>query len=58
MATRTRRTSEFKFKVVLEVLKGEKQVTEIAAESGIHPQQITSWKNRFMEHGASIFSSA
>jgi len=57
MATRTKRTAEFKFKVVLGVLKGEKQVTEIAAEFGAYPQQITNWKNRFMEQGSSIFQA-
>ncbi|NBO32463.1 MAG: transposase, partial [Cyanobacteria bacterium WB6_1B_304] len=38
---RKRHTPEFKTKVVLEVLKGNKTINEIASEMGIHATQIT-----------------
>lgn len=54
---RIRRTKDFKFKVALEAIKGQKQVSELAAEFGVHPQQITDWKKELLDHGAEIFAS-
>ncbi|MCE5223110.1 integrase core domain-containing protein [bacterium] len=36
----------FKSRVVLEVLRGEKTLSEIASEYSIHPNQITQWKKQ------------
>ncbi|NBO31395.1 MAG: transposase [Cyanobacteria bacterium WB6_1B_304] len=41
---RKRHTPEFKTKVALEVLKGNKTINEIASEMGIHATQITQRK--------------
>lgn len=49
-------TNEQKFKIVLEAIKGQKQITEIASEYNVHPNQITNWKRQFMENGAEVFS--
>ncbi|WP_442961046.1 transposase [Pseudogracilibacillus sp. SO30301A] len=38
-----RYTPEFKFQVVLEVLKEEKTMNEIASDHGIHATQIRQW---------------
>lgn len=46
-----------KFKIVLEALKGQRQISEIASEFEVHPNQITTWKKQFCESGASVFSS-
>lgn len=54
---RRRFSDELKFKIVLEAIKGQRQITEIASEYGVHPNQITNWKKQFLENGASIFSS-
>ena len=35
---------EFKAKVVLEILKEEKPISQIAFEYGIHPNQLGRWK--------------
>lgn len=56
MAKRTKRSNEFKFKIALEAIKGEKQIAEIAQEHNIHPQQITQWKKELLDNGAEIFS--
>ena len=53
---RTYRTKEFKFKVALEAIKGNKQVSEIAEEFKVHPNQIALWKKELLEKGAEIFS--
>jgi len=55
---RIRRTKEFKFKVAIEAIKGQKQISELAVEFGVHPNQITEWKKELLEHGADIFASA
>ena len=55
---RIRRTKEFKFKVAIEAIKGNKTVSELAAEFSVHPNQITEWKKELLEHGAEIFDSA
>ncbi len=56
MAKRTKRSKEFKFKIALEAIKGDKQIAEIAKEYEIHPQQITQWKKELLDHGAEVFA--
>jgi putative transposase len=48
-------TSEFKSKVVLEVLRGEKTLNEIAAEHQINPNMLTTWKREFLDRAPTIF---
>ena len=50
--TKQYHTPEFKFQVVLEVLKEEHTVNEIATSNQLHPNLITRWKNEFLESGA------
>jgi len=50
-----RYTSRFKFQVVLEVLKGTKNMGQIAKMCGVHPITVTHWKNEFLEKGPEIF---
>lgn len=47
MATKRRRfTAEFKAKVVMEALRGDRTIQAIAAKHEIHPNQISSWKRQ------------
>lgn len=48
-------TAEFKFKIVLEVLKGDKTLNQIASEQKLIPNQISQWKREFLDQGASVF---
>ena len=41
---RKRYSAKFKADIVQEVLREDKTITEIAAEHGIHPNQIQRWK--------------
>jgi len=53
---RRKHTPEFKFKVVLEVLKGELTLGQIASKYELIPNQISNWKKDFLENGAEVFS--
>ncbi len=43
-------TAEFKTKIVLEVLKGEKTLNEIASKNNITPKNIQNWKKIFLDN--------
>ena len=54
----TRHSAQLKFKVALEAAKGTKTLNELASEYSLHPSQISEWKGRLMNEGASIFVAA
>jgi putative transposase len=45
-----------KAKIVLEVLKGQKTMAEIASTYGVHPNQIAKWKRQVLEGLPQLFS--
>jgi transposase len=45
----------FKAKIVLEAIKGEQSVIEIAERFDVHPNQITRWKHQLLEGAAAVF---
>ena len=49
MTTRRRFTGEFKAKVALEALRGDKTIQEGAAQHKVHPNQVSTWKQRPVE---------
>ncbi|WP_095522519.1 transposase [Sediminispirochaeta smaragdinae] len=50
MSKRRRKfTSEQKFQIVIEAIKGERQISEIAAQYQVHPNQISNWKKQFLK---------
>jgi transposase len=53
---RKKHSPEFKLKVVLEILKGEKTATQLAGEFGVHPVILSEWKRQFMEISPQIFA--
>ena len=54
---RTRRTfkPEFKAKVVLECISGEKSVSEACREYQLSPVLVSKWRTEFIENSAAIF---
>ncbi len=46
---------EFKAKVALEALKGERTVAELASQFGVHPTMIHSWKRARLEGVSGVF---
>lgn len=53
--TRRNFTSKFKADLVIELLKGEKTLNEIASENQIQPNLLRKWKNEFLTNAATVF---
>lgn len=50
-------TPEFKAKIVLEALRGENTINEIASKYEVHPIVLTRWKTEAIENLAEIFEN-
>ena len=48
-------SAEFKAKIVLEVLQGEKELNVTAAEQGINPNMVRNWKKEFIANASQVF---
>jgi len=48
-------SKEFKSKVALEALKGQKTTAELSNEFGVHVAQITQWKKELKEALPEVF---
>jgi transposase-like protein len=49
-------SGQYKFKVALAAAKGDKTLSELASETGVHPTQIGQWKKQLLEEGGNLFS--
>ena len=52
---RKKYSSQFKFKVALEAVKGQQTLNEIASKYSVHPNQVSSWKKQLLEEGEAVF---
>jgi transposase-like protein len=43
---------------VLEILREEKQIGELAAGHGLSPNQLRNWKKEFLENATKVFSES
>lgn len=48
-------SAQYKFKVALEAAKGNRTLSELSSETGVHPNQISSWKRQLLSDGAALF---
>ena len=55
--TRKRHTPQQKANIVLEILREERTLAQIAAEYGIHPNQLRKWKAQAVERLPAVFDS-
>ena len=55
MKKRNQYSAEFKTKVVIEVLREEGTVNEIAAKHDINPIMLGRWKTEFLERATDVF---
>jgi len=49
--------AQFKAKVALEAIRGEKTVSELASQYEIHPIVINEWKRKILEEASQIFKT-
>ena len=54
MSKRRNHDAAFKARVALEAVKGERTVSELATEYGVHPTMIHQWKRSLLEGAAGI----
>ena len=57
MTNRRRFTAEFKARVALEALRGDKTIQQIAAKHKVHPNQVSAWKRQAMDGLSAVFSN-
>ena len=57
MTKRRRFTAEFKARVALDALRGDKTIQEIAAKHKVHPNQVGTWKRRAVDGLGEVFSN-
>lgn len=46
---------EFKAKIALDAVRGEKTTSELASQYQVHPTMINNWKKPLMEGASSLF---
>jgi transposase len=46
---------EFKAKVALEAIRGEKTASELASQYQVHPTMINNWKRQLLEGASNLF---
>ena len=55
--TRRKHSAAFKTEVVLEAIKEQKTLSELAQEYQLTPAQISTWKAEFLANAQSVFGS-
>ena len=52
---RKQHSAEFKARVAMAALSGEKTLTELSAEFGVHPTMISNWKQELVKRAGELF---
>jgi len=55
---RTTYSPEFKAKVVLEVLQGDRSIDEVAHDYSISPNLLRNWKKEFIANASNAFNNS
>jgi len=55
LGMRKRYDKEFKAKVAVEALKGDKTLQELAIAYSVHPNMIALWKRQLLENASTLF---
>jgi transposase-like protein len=54
--SRRKFSAKFKSSVVLEALKEQKTISELAQQFEVHPNQISMWKREFLDNAEAVFN--
>lgn len=46
---------QFKAKVALEAVRGEKTISELASQYEVHPTMINNWKRQLLDEASNLF---
>ncbi len=57
MSKRRRFTADFKARVALDALRGDKTIQEIASRYKVHPNQVSTWRRQAMDSLGAVFSN-
>ena len=52
---RKQHSADFKARVAMAALSGEKTLAELSAEFRVHPTMISNWKQELMKRAAELF---
>jgi transposase-like protein/transposase len=55
-ACETQHSAEFKARVAMTALSGEKTLAELSAEFGVHPTMISNWKQELVTRAGELFA--
>ncbi len=53
--SRKKHSKELKARIALDAIKGQKTMSELASEYGVHSNQIGRWKKQLLESAPDIF---
>ena len=56
--TRNKYTPEFKAKVVIEVIQGDRELEEIASLYNLNPNMLRNWKRDFIQNANRVFNES
>lgn len=54
---RKKYSSEFKTKIILSILQGDKELNVIASENGLNLNMVRKWKQEFLQHAYLAFGT-
>ena len=57
MTKRRRFTADFKARVALDALRGNKTIQEIATKHKVHPNQVSTWKRQAVHGLGEVFTN-
>ena len=53
---RKKHSNELKARIALDAIKGQKTISELSSEYGIHSNQISRWKKQLLDAASDIFT--
>lgn len=53
--TRRNHSAQFKAKVALAAIRGDKTLVELAEQFDVHPNQISDWKQKMLDSASTVF---